>query len=100
MLKNECIRHDVIKEVLFKLSVAIALAKVSKIIWEKVSQESTGARLGGRQARRGKTPPPWNRKVKQKKIDPELWEEVSNRRAWTLRHRFYKCTPGRLGLVC
>lgn len=29
-------------------------------------------------------PPTWDRKMKWEDVEPEEWEEVSNRRAWTL----------------
>lgn len=42
-LQNECIRHDVIKEAPVKLSAAIALAKKSQRILEKVKWMGTQA---------------------------------------------------------
>lgn len=75
-LQNERIKHDIIKEA--KLSRVIALAKDSEIIWEKVRSKRT---QGDRQARRGRKPPTWDRKVKKEEVEPVALEEVPNRRA-------------------
>lgn len=40
-LQNKCIRQDIIKEAPIKLSVAIALARDSQRIWEKVEGSRT-----------------------------------------------------------
>lgn len=79
-LKNECIRHDMIKEAPIGLSVAIDLCK--ERIWEKM--RNTGERVqgheetGGRK-NRGKETTTWNKGVGLEKDQLKKWEEVPNR---------------------
>lgn len=76
------------------------MVRGSDRIWEKV--KSKRAQLQGREVGRqdeGKKAPTWDRKVKQKEVEPEEWKEFPYRRAWTMEHGFFKPTPSRLGLI-
>lgn len=99
-LHNERIRHDAIKEAPTTLSAAIALARDSQKIWEKVRGKGTVAQSReGDRNNGGKRTPTWDRRVKQE-VEPEEWEATPGRKGWTLGHGFYRPTPGRRGLVC
>lgn len=95
--QNERVQHNVIKEAPVKLYAAVALAKDSQGVWEKVKRKKAQERSQkvDRQVEEEETPM-WNGEVKQERV--ELG--VPHTKARMLGHGFYKHTPGQLGTTC
>lgn len=96
-LSDEEIRRDVIRKAPVNLVEAVARARETEEIYQRIRQgrdSNVGGRrgreVGGARGDRGKVEV------------PEDWEREADprRKVWSMEHGSYRSTPGRYGLVC